>query len=423
VHNAVEKSSSVFCDAMLAKRKRELEIQTLGIVGKGSYGTVLAAYVGGRKMAIKMMSCTDDDHTPFLRASLRDIVFGDFESVFVQADPLVIGALQPLARCTLRDVQVTSAMMRVLGYQVAVQIADLHRANILHNDIKPDNVLIYKDSTAKLIDFSLGVRMPISTNPNCVTIWYRAPELLMGLPHSFESDVWSFGVLLLNRICNKTIIGGFTRTRDMLGCLAEVVGTRNYATLEVRTGQKANRLADFVDGTLLNLLEGMLHPNPDMRMSMQDVLDHEFWNGTMEAVNVPKTTVTTANTDMPNSVDLVARTTEYKPKERREEAFTILHDMAQRRTLTIGLTAFHFWETLPEKKGHLLSMCVACFFAASVVDTEEDYELRDLVQEYGVEYNRVLFFVLQLCLCGSILKHDLTPEEIQNVRTAGFGSL
>jgi serine/threonine protein kinase len=408
--------------AMLSKRKRDLEIQTLGIVGKGTYGTVVAAYVGGRSMAIKLMSC-DNDHTEFLRASLRDICFGDFESVFVQVDPLVIGALQPLARCTLRDLTLTIPRLRVLGYQVAVQIADLHRYGILHNDIKPDNVIVYKDSTAKLIDFSLGVRVAVSHNPHCVTIWYRAPELLLGLPHSFESDVWSFGVLILNRICNATVIGGSQRSQDMLDILARVTGTRNYAPLEERVGKHVNTLSSHVSGALLNLLEGMLHPNPDMRMNMQDVLDHEFWNGHLESTPVPKTHITSVEPQFPEIVDLVSRVAEYKTKERREEAFTVLHDMAQFFKVRIGMTAFHFWETLPEKKGHFLSMCVACFFAASVIDTEEDFELRELVDHYKVDYNRVVFFVLQVCLCGSIFKKQLTHEEIQIVRTEGFAAL
>ena len=75
----------------------------------------------------------------------------------------------------------------------------LHSHNIMHRDIKPDNILINEETGAlKLADFGLSrlyagrVGMPFSSNVQA--LWYRAPELLLGCNcYSQKIDVWSIG--------------------------------------------------------------------------------------------------------------------------------------------------------------------------------------------------------------------------------------
>src|ERR1700704_5433790 len=92
--------------------------------------------------------------------------------------------------------------VRVLGGKVAAALADLHRHNVIHHDIKPSSIMFRESGEAVLIDFGLShhdhlpdllqeeFRVPYGTAP------YMAPERLLGVRDDPRSDLFSLGVLL-----------------------------------------------------------------------------------------------------------------------------------------------------------------------------------------------------------------------------------
>ena len=91
---------------------------------------------------------------------------------------------------------------RVMVGKVAVALADLHRQNVIHHDIKPSSIMFRPTGEAVLIDFGLShhnqlpdllqeeFRLPYGTAP------YMAPERLLGARDDPRSDLFSLGVLL-----------------------------------------------------------------------------------------------------------------------------------------------------------------------------------------------------------------------------------
>src|ERR1700688_4014415 len=91
---------------------------------------------------------------------------------------------------------------RLIAGKIATALADLHRQNVIHHDIKPSSVLIRPSGEAVLIDFGLShhnqlpdllqeeFRIPHGTAP------YMAPERLLGVRDDPRSDLFSLGVLL-----------------------------------------------------------------------------------------------------------------------------------------------------------------------------------------------------------------------------------
>jgi len=91
---------------------------------------------------------------------------------------------------------------RALSGKIAAALADLHRQNVVHHDIKPSSIMFRESGEAVLIDYGLShhnqlpdllqeeFRVPFGTAP------YMAPERLNGVRDDPRSDIFSLGVLL-----------------------------------------------------------------------------------------------------------------------------------------------------------------------------------------------------------------------------------
>jgi serine/threonine protein kinase len=87
-----------------------------------------------------------------------------------------------------------------IGSEVATALTAAHQAGIVHRDVKPGNVLLAEDGTAKLTDFGishvLGDVTLTATGMVTGTPAYLAPEVARGQSASFASDVFSLGSTL-----------------------------------------------------------------------------------------------------------------------------------------------------------------------------------------------------------------------------------
>ena len=93
--------------------------------------------------------------------------------------------------------------------QAVLRALDLaHERGIVHHDIKPANVLLGEDGSVRLTDFGLGrfiVGEPLAEEEHRPrgTPYYMAPEVVMGLPGTPLSDLWSVGVLLYRMLTGR----------------------------------------------------------------------------------------------------------------------------------------------------------------------------------------------------------------------------
>jgi cyclin-dependent kinase len=99
---------------------------------------------------------------------------------------------------------------------------------VLHRDLKPQNLLINREGILKLADFGLarafGIPVKNFTH-EVVTLWYRAPDVLMGSKnYSTSVDIWSVGCIFAEIVTHKPLFAG-NNEEEQLAKIFSIRGT------------------------------------------------------------------------------------------------------------------------------------------------------------------------------------------------------
>jgi cyclin-dependent kinase len=121
-------------------------------------------------------------------------------------------------------------VMRSFLYQLIRGVAYCHQHRVLHRDLKPQNLLINREGELKLADFGLARAFGIpvrSYTHEVVTLWYRAPDVLMGSRrYSTPVDIWSIGCIFAEMSNGRPLFPG-TSEQHQLQLIFRHLGTPN----------------------------------------------------------------------------------------------------------------------------------------------------------------------------------------------------
>jgi serine/threonine protein kinase/predicted ATPase len=200
------------------------------LLGAGGMGRVYRAFDPrlGRDVALKIIRRLAADDESALDRLLREATLASalnhpnivtiYETGVVGGDRYI--AMELIEGATLRQLSAQGLPLpRIVGIarQVAEALAVAHAAQIIHRDIKPDNVMVRPDGYAKLLDFGLARAQPdqygsgsteggkSSTEAGLLlgTIGYMAPEQARGEAVAAEADVFSLGVVLYELVTGR----------------------------------------------------------------------------------------------------------------------------------------------------------------------------------------------------------------------------
>uniref|UniRef100_A0A3Q3DWJ2 Protein kinase domain-containing protein n=1 Tax=Hippocampus comes TaxID=109280 RepID=A0A3Q3DWJ2_HIPCM len=116
--------------------------------------------------------------------------------------------------------------VRPVVHQLATALSHMSGMGLVHADIKPENIMVVdrrrRPLKVKLADFGLAKNVSDIVPGDCVqTLWYRAPEVILGIPFNETVDVWSLGLVAVELAAGQPLYPG--RTDESYG----VTGTRS----------------------------------------------------------------------------------------------------------------------------------------------------------------------------------------------------
>lgn len=300
----VEMATQEECDLRFSNEEK---------LGEGTYGVVYKALdketneiVAVKKIrlehtdegipstAIREISLLQELHHPNI-VDLKDIAHGENKLYLVfEFFNLDIKKYLDKKGGPLPPQQVKSLM-----YQLLKGIVHCHERRIMHRDLKPSNLLVDPEGKKlKIADFGLArtFGLPLkSYTHEVVTLWYRAPEVLLGQKiYSTGIDIWSIGTIFYELAHKRPLfygdseIGQIFKIFRMLGTPSEETwqGFKNLPEMKmtfpkwaVNGNEKIRDVCKNFDETAIDLLTQLVQIEPGRRISAKAALKHPYFDG------------------------------------------------------------------------------------------------------------------------------------------------
>ncbi|EUD66919.1 CMGC/CDK protein kinase [Plasmodium inui San Antonio 1] len=300
----------------------------LNKISEGTYGAVFRAQNKKTKkiVALKQMkNFSSMRHEGFAITSLREIniLLQLYHENILSVKEVVIGKHLNDIYLVMEYVEhelkmlldnktpsFTISELKCLLKQLLSGVDYLHTNWVMHRDLKTTNLLYSNKGVLKICDFGMARKFGHINNHNItrnvVTLWYRAPELLLGERcYTNKIDIWSVGCIFAEMILKKPLFIGENEIDQILKILSllglpdredypefyeysfisknkELFKKKkikmNVTKIRSHFPNVANQFSGlYLSDTGLDLLQQLLHFNPRNRISAADALKHPYF--------------------------------------------------------------------------------------------------------------------------------------------------
>ena len=303
---------------MMAGCRSVFEYEQLNKIDEGTYGVVFRARdkKTGAIRALKKVKM-DKEREGFPLTALREanILLSMQHPNIVGVTEMVMGnsldsifMVMEFAEHDLKGLMETMTKpftipeVKCLMLQLLGGVSYLHDNWVLHRDLKTSNILVNNRGELKICDFGLARQYSDPLRPYThmvVTLWYRAPELLLGQRlYSTGVDVWSLGCIMGELLCKDPLFQGKTEI-DQIDRIFRLLGTPNekiwpnfinlpsvrkikfphqpYNNLRKKFPKISPNGGVTLSDAGFDLLNKLLAYDPSRRMTCEEALGHEFF--------------------------------------------------------------------------------------------------------------------------------------------------
>ncbi|CAO2658245.1 Nn.00g059680.m01.CDS01 [Neocucurbitaria sp. VM-36] len=292
--------------------------ETLNHIEEGSYGWVSRAREVSTSEVVALKKVKMDyNQDGFPITALREISIlqkarhtniVDLKEILSGDDPqecvLVMEFLEHDLKTLQEDMSepFMASEVKTLLRQLVGAVGFLHDNYIMHRDLKTSNILLNNRGQLKLADFGMARYIPPSHAPLTqlvVTLWYRAPELLLGTTtYGTEIDMWSIGCIFGELLAKEPLLPGKNEV-DELSLIFSLCGLpsdqtwpafyrlpnarslklpRDHRNNNANNASSFNRAKfPFLTAAGVELLSSLLSLNPDHRPTAKEVLAHAYF--------------------------------------------------------------------------------------------------------------------------------------------------
>ena len=165
----------------------------------------------------------------------------------------------------LKAKKFTEKQAAIILYQILSALNYLHSKNIVHRDVKSENILITSDLNIKLIDFGMSVKVDNKKLKDMVgTSYYMAPEVIRR-EYGPKCDIWSCGIIFHILLVGYPPFNGKNRTE----IFEKILKGRLHNQIDRSEWQRITPLAK-------DLLLKMLTYEPEDRVSAEEAIRHPW---------------------------------------------------------------------------------------------------------------------------------------------------
>jgi len=289
--------------------------EVLGVVGEGAYGIVykcrnketdkFVAIKKFKEIEDKLVQKTMKRELKMLQMLKHDNVV-DFQEAFIYKENLFL-VFEYVEKNLLEVLEkypegLNPKLIRSFVFQMCKAVHYLHMKNIIHRDVKPENLLVDENMNLKLCDFGFARKISLNQENNNVdamtdyvaTRWYRSPELLLsnGI-YGPEVDYWAIGCIMGELADGNPMFPGENEV-DQLDCIIKVLGNlpsdleNMFYSNEIYNGKDLlqvsrpesleRRYFGKLGPTAIDFMKGLLQLDPNKRLNDENVFKHKYFN-------------------------------------------------------------------------------------------------------------------------------------------------